>query len=276
MRWRRLPCLAAAALCCLLILMQPTSKVGAQGAVLWLADHEEVSEADWYQPNDAGHGGGEYNSGCAGSAPVYGFGRDPSGTDPWPFSLVLTMAAPCGTLAVSGTRMFRWLESQQYADLVYKVWYYFPHAFTLTDPVTPWWNIMTWKSASTTPARNDPFFNLNVANRANGNMFVTLYESKPYDPASATSHGQTLVDVPVAQWFYIEALYRSRGDATGQVMIWQGTETTRTLLWDLDGVQTRYPDAEGGVTTWAVTNYGNGTSPHPAQFAIDDAEIRTP
>jgi hypothetical protein len=276
MRWRLLLFLGTTSLLCLLILMQHASNVHAQGAIVWSADHEKASEEDWYRPNDASHGGGEYNSGCAGTSPIHGFGRNPSGADPWPFSLVLTMAAPCGALPESGTRMFRWLEALQYPDLYYKVWYYFPHLFTLTDLVNPWWTIMTWKSASTTPRRNDPFFNINVANRPNGNMFIYLYESKPYDPSSARSYTQTLVDVPVAQWFYIEGYYKSRGDATGQVTIWQGDEVSRILLWDLQSVQTRYPDAEGGVTAWAVTSNGNGTSPHPAQFAIDDAEIRTP
>lgn len=276
MRWGLLPLLSMTSLFCVLILMQYASNVHAQGAIIWSADHEEASEEDWYRPNDAGHGGGEYNSGCAGTSPVYGFGRNPTGADQWPFSLVLTMAAPCGSLPVSGTRMFRWLEAQQNPDLYYKVWYYFPNIFTLTDPVNPWWNIMTWKSVSTNPSRNDPFFNLNIANRANGNMFLSLYEVKPYDPPSATSYGQALVDLPVAQWFYVEAFYKSRGDATGQLTIWQGDELHRVLLWDVRDVQTRYSDAEGGATTWAVTSYGNGTSPHPAQFAIDDAEIRTP
>jgi hypothetical protein len=276
MRWRLLLLLGTASLLCLLVLMQHTSNVHAQGAIVWSADHEEVSEEDWYRPNDASHGGGEYNSGCAGSSPEYGFGRNPSGADPWPFSLVLTMAAPCGNLPVSGTRMFRWLEPQQYPDLYYKVWYYFPNLFTLTDLVNPWWNIMAWKSTSTTPPRNDPFFNINVSNRSNGNMFLSLYEPKPYDPSSARSYGQTLVDLPVGQWFYIESYYKSRGDATGQVTIWVGNDSTRILLWDLQGVQTRYPDAEGGATQWAVTSYGNGTSPFPARFAIDDAEIRMP
>ena len=274
MRWRLLPFLGTTSLLC--ILMQQASSLHAQGAIVWSANHEEASEVEWYRPGGVSHGGGEYNSGCAGTAPLYGFGRDPSGTDQYTFSLVLTMAAPCGNLPVSGTRMFRWLESRQYPDLYYKVWYYFPSRYTLTDPISPWRMVMGWKSVSTSPSRNDPFFNVNVVNRPNGNMCLALYEAKPYDPSNALGYVQTLVDLPVAQWFYIEALYKSRGDATGQVTIWQGDDVNRVLLWDLQGVQTRYPDAEGGTTEWAVTNYGNGTSPFPAQFAIDDAEIRLP
>jgi hypothetical protein len=260
--------------------MQHASKVRAQGALIWSADHEEVGDEDWYRPNYAaangGYSGGEFNNGCAGASPVHGFGRNPDGTDPWPISLVLTMASPCGAEPQSGARMFRFLEPQQQPDLYYKVWFYFPQTFTLTDPSTPWWIIMSWKSTATTPQRNDPFFNITIGNRANGNMFIYLYEAKPYDPSSSTSHGQTLIDLPVGQWFYIEAFYRSRGDETGQVTVWQGDDTSRVLLWDLEGVPTRYPDAEGGTVEWAVTNYGNGVEPLPAQFAIDDAEIRTP
>lgn len=274
MRWRLLFLLGAASLP--LLLMQRASNVRAQEAIVWSTDHEVGSEEDWYHPHDGGYSGGEFNNGCAGTSPSPGFGRNPSGADPWPVSLLLTMVSPCGSLTQSGTRMFRFREPRQYSDLHYKVWYYFPSRFALTAPVNPWWIIMAWKSDSTTPPHDDPFFNIGVGNRPNGNMYLYLYESKPYDPANAQTHQQTLFDLPVAQWFYIEAYYKSRGDATGQVTIWQGDDVNRVLLWDLTGVQTRYPDAAGGTTAWAVTNYGNGVSPLPAQFAIDDVEIRTP
>lgn len=276
MRWRLHLFLGTASLLCFIVLTQRTADVQAQGTVVWSADHEDASEQDWYRPNDASHGGGEYNNGCAGTSPAYGFGHNPSGADPYPFSLVLMMAAPCGTLDVSGTRMFRWLEARQYSDLYYKVWYFFPNIYTLNNVVNPWWMIMAWKSTSSSPSRNDSFFNVNVANRPNGNMFLSLFEARPYDPANGRSYTQTLIDVPVGQWFYIEAFYKSRGDATGQVTVWQGDEVNRVLLWDIQDVKTRYPDAEGGTTEWAVTNYGSGTTPFPAQFAIDDAEIRRP
>ena len=212
-----------------LVMMQHASNVDAQGTVIWSADHEEIGEEDWYRPNDASYSGGEFNNGCAGSSPVHGFGRNPSGADPWPFSLILTIAAPCGILP-HRARGCSDSGSHKDPDLYYKVWYYFPHVFTLTDPVNPWWIIMTWKSMAATPSRNDPFFNVTVGNRPNGNMFIYLYEAKPYAPSGAMSYGQTLMDLPVAEWFYIEAYYRSRGDATGQVTVWQGDEVNRTTV----------------------------------------------
>lgn len=262
--------LGIAALLCTFIQMRGTPTVQAQGTIIWSADHEEVSDVDWYLPNDASYGGGEFTSGCAGASPGYLFGRNPSGSDPWPYSLLLMMAAPCGDLLKSGTRMFRWQEPRQYPELYYKVWYYFPQVYTVTgngvDP-HPWWNIFQWMSRSAMPPRNDPFFHINIANGPNGNMYLYLRDSH-----TGTSYVQTVMDVPVGQWFSVEAYYKSRGDNTGQVTIWQDG----TQLWNLTGVQTRYPDAEGGTTEWSVNNYGNGTSPYPAYFYIDDAEIRTP
>jgi hypothetical protein len=273
MRWPLYLLLGAASLLCLL-LMQDASN--AQGTVLWSADHEEGGEADWNSPHTGSYSGGEFNSGCAGASPVHGFGRNPSGEDSWPFSLSLTIATPCGNLTQSGARMFRFREPLQHPNLYYRAWYYFPNLFTLTDPVNPFWIIMAWKSTSTTPTRDDPFFSVNIHNRPDGQMALSLYEYTPYDPSQTRNREQTLIDVPVAQWFYIEAYYESRGNASGRVTVWQGGEESRVLLWDLQGVQTRYPDVEGGDTAWAVTNYSNGIVPLPAQFAIDDAEIRTP
>ena len=81
------------------------------------------------------------------------------------------------------------------------------------------------------------------------------------------------INVPVNQWFYLEAYYESRETASGRITIWQGDEVNRTLLWDLAGVQTRFP---GGWTEWYVSNYSSGLDVQPAFIGIDNAEIRLP
>jgi hypothetical protein len=167
--------------------------------------------------------------------------------------------------------MFRWLEPQMHPDLYYRVWYYFPRAYTVTGSGTgdedSFWNILQWKSSSTAPPANDPFFSVNVGNRRDGRMYLYLYDSN-----TRTHHGQDLANVPVGEWFLIAALYESRGDESGQVRIWQND----TLLWSLTGVQTRYPDSAGGSTTWSVNSYSNGVDPEVASFYIDDVEIQLP
>jgi hypothetical protein len=230
---------------------------------LWSADHETASEVQWYWPGGARYGGGEFDSGCAGTQPTYEVAR--SGL----FSLKLTMAAPCGPSS-SGTRMFRWRESQRYDELFYKVWYYFPRLYTVTGSDLPgetaFWNVFQWKSKSADPPADDPFFSINIGNRPDGNMYLYLYDSN-----AEQSYDQTVMDVPVGQWFSVEGLYKSRGDATGRVTVWQDG----AQLWDITGVQTRYPDHVGGFTEWSVNNYSNGVTPAPTTFFIDDAQIRT-
>jgi hypothetical protein len=236
-----------------------TPTVRSQGTVVWDANHEEGSEQKWYVPGGINTGGGEFDSGCAGTAPSTAQNHTANGT----FSLALTMCAPCDTVSVSGTRMFRWLEPRQYPDLYYKVWYYFPQSYTLTgNPLTAFWNIFQWKSKVND--LNEVFYQVNIGNRANGSMFLYMY-----DWQRRIGYDQRIVDVPVNQWFYIEGFYSSRGDNTGRVTIWQDG----TLLWDLSGVQTKYA---GGDTEWSVNNYSDGVTPRPAVFYIDDAEIRTP
>lgn len=232
------------------------------GRLLWSADHETASEVQWYRPGGIQYGGGEFDSGCAGTQPDYEVAR--SG---W-FSLKLTIGAPCGPSS-SGTRMFRWREPQRYPDLYYRVWYYFPRLYTVTGAGIPgefpFWNIFQWKSKAADPPLNDPFFSINIGNRPDGNMYLYLFDSNVRQ-----SYDQTVMEVPIGRWFSIEAVYRSRGDVTGRVTIWQDG----TQLWDITGVQTRYPDYQGGITEWSVNNYSNGVTPAPTTFFIDDAEIR--
>jgi polysaccharide lyase-like protein len=240
------------------ILLYGATTVRSTPSLLWSANHERGSEVEWYRH----FGGGEFDSGCAGAQPSREVAR--SGR----YSLQLTIGAPCGT-GSSGSRMFRWRESRRYSDLYYRVWYYLPQLYTVTGSGIPgddaFWSVLQWKSRAADPPRNDPFFMLNIANRPDGNMFLYLYDSN-----SRVSHGQTVMDVPVGRWLSIEAVYKSREDATGQVTIWQDG----TLLWDITGVQTRYPDSQGGVAEWSVINYSNGVTPAPTIFFVDDAEIR--
>jgi hypothetical protein len=232
---------------------------------VWSASHPGLSNAEWYRPGGANFGGGEFNSGCAEIAPSQDVARSGS------FSLRLTIRTPCASAPESGARMFRWLEPQMHPDLYYRVWYYFPRAYTVTGSGTgdedSFWNILQWKSSSTAPPANDPFFSVNVGNRRDGRMYLYLYDSN-----TRTHHGQDLANVPVGEWFLIAALYESRGDESGQVRIWQND----TLLWSLTGVQTRYPDSAGGSTTWSVNSYSNGVDPEVASFYIDDVEIQLP
>jgi hypothetical protein len=260
----------------LVLVIRHTTTVRAQGSVLWFADHEGPGEANWYYPPGSNFGGGELNSGCAGTT-FTAYDNDPSTPNVVPppgggsFGLELRMTAPCGTETVSGTRLFRWKEPREHPDLSYKVWYYFPRNYRLVgNPGSAFWNIFGWKSKTIDPPQNEVFWHVNVYNRpSDGSMFLQLRDAQRGEaPAPLAT-----INVPVNQWFYLEAYYESRETASGRITIWQGDGENRTLLWDLAGVQTRFP---GGWTEWYVSNYSSGLDVQPAFIGIDNAEIRLP
>ena len=212
--------------------------------VLWSADQETGDLSQWYQDGC----GGEFNSGGGISGITSEVAH--SGNS----SARLTIAKVNGN---QGVRLFRWCESRQHAELYYSIWLYFPERF---DTTANWWNVFQFKSKRPS-GQNDPFFVLNVGNRSDGTMYPYLY-----DWQLRKSFDQDLTDIPVGRWVQVEAFYRSAGSETGRVTIWQdGIE-----IFDIDKVQTRYPD---GDTQWSVNNYTSAISPDPATIYADDAVI---
>jgi hypothetical protein len=272
-RFRLLAIVGATALVGTVMANHYTRSVDAQGAVVWSADHEEPGEADWYAPGSFSFGGGEIDSGCAGTTFTV-YDDDPNtpnisapaggGT----FGLDLRMA-PCGPQTTSGTRLFRWKEPIEHPDLYYKVWYYIPQTYTLVgDPASWFWNIFGWKSKTANPPRNETFWHVNIYNRlGSGRMYLQLRDAQTGQAPDPLAQ----IDVPVNRWFYLEAYYESRDTAEGRITLWQGDDESRTLLWDLTGVQTRLV---GGWTEWYVSNYSTGLDSKPAHIAIDNATIR--
>lgn len=213
-------------------------------AVLWSADHETGNMSQWYQ----GDGGGEFNSGSA----VSSASRDQAHSGA--YSAKLTISAP----PVSGARLFRWKESQAYPALYYSAWYFFPQSYTISQ----YWNVFQWKSK--TPQGNiDPFIVLNVGNRSNGAMYLYAY-----DWQRRITYGQSTKDIPIGQWFKVEAFYKCAADGSGQATFWQDG----MQIINIPNVQTRYSN---GDCQWSVDNYSNGVNPTPATIYIDDAVVST-
>jgi hypothetical protein len=219
--------------------------VGQQQSVtpLWFANHEGAVLNQWYVDG----GGGEFNSGGVSQAST-DFAH--SGQ----YSARLTITTP----PQQGVRLFRWSEPQVHPDLYYSVWYYFPKQYSAT---AGWWNVFQWKSKTSTA--NDPFFLLDALNR-NGKSFLSLFE---WQPNRRRRYSQLVnVDIPIGRWFQVEAFYKSRGDSTGQVIIWQDG----IKLFDVSGVQTRFSN---GDTQWSVNNYSDQVTPSPTVIYIDDAVV---
>jgi hypothetical protein len=224
----------------------------AQTGLLWSAGHEAGTSADWWAPEPAGvegnNCGGEYNNSPATStvSTVRRTGQ---------YGMALRVPN-LNTGSSLGARLFRWCEAQQQAALYYSGWYLIPQHVT----VGSWWHIMEWKSAGSVNAK----FALAVGNRPNGEMYVGLERGVD---SGGGFWSQSVKDIPVGQWFHLEAYYKKATNGTGRVTVWQdGVQTI-----DLAHVRT----ANSSDLAWAIINYGQDTSPSDVTIHIDDAAIST-
>jgi hypothetical protein len=243
------------------------------GKILWSANHEVGDMREWYLPDALGapnvgslggnNGGGEFDSGSYTPA-IVTTEQAHSGTRSAKLSINAATQA-------SGVRLFRWLESQTHPNLYYSAWFYFPQKYAITG----WSNFFQFKSKSPSAiGGTDPIFYLDARMRPNGNPYFRLdWWNQLTIPGPLPIPGprvweQTIADIPIGKWFKLEAHYVSAGDFTGRITIWQDD----ALLFDLQGVRTRYPD---GNTAWAVCAYGQGITPQPTVLYVDDAFIST-
>jgi hypothetical protein len=235
-----------------LFLYLSEASFGASG-VLWSAGMESGDMREWYRPCPGSSWcpqglGGEFNSGNADSRAS----RDVAHTGQYSAKLAIT------TPPTAGVRLFRWGELQQYNELYFSAWYYFPERY---DTPAGWWDIFQWKSK--TPTQNDPFFIVNIGNRANGNMYLYMYDWQTH-----ISYPQIIKDIPVAQWVRIEAFFRCAADGTGKVTVWQDG----VQLFDAQNVDTNYANGE---CHWSIANYSDQVTSSPTTIYIDDAAIST-
>jgi hypothetical protein len=219
---------------------------------LWVADHEEGIMNDWYKPGSPGATanacGGEFNS--VNGTSQASTEQKHSGN----YSAKLTVNAS-GT--DTGARLFRWCESQQNTALYYSGWFYFPQRVNVTGG---WWNVFQWKS-KTAPGSVAPMMVFNVGNRADGNMYLYMY-----DWQKRATYSQSVANLPVNKWVHLEAYYKSAQDNTGQVTMWQDG----TQILNVSNVQTQLV---GGDTQWSLDNYSNTLSPSLQSIYVDDAVI---
>jgi hypothetical protein len=237
--------------------------------VLWRADMEEGSLADWYHP-EAGpsgdYGGGEYNSGSGDTTASTKRARSGS------WSARATLATGSG-----GTRLFRWRESRVHRVATYSAWFYFPVAEWASSG---YWNIMQFKSRSAGGA-DDPIWFLDVQTRSDGSLRPTVvwWPRSLEGPRRGESGFRRFtlgreVRIPVGRWTNITARLRQSKDFDGVVKFWIDGQ----LVLDLREVRTSYRNCRYNSwcasNEWSVNNYARSLSPPNTPIYIDDAEIR--
>jgi hypothetical protein len=217
--------------------------------VIWRADHETGDLSQWTENED----GAVWNSGTG----VASITDRVAHSGRYAAQLSITGANQFGG-EPHAVRIFRYKESQRGAPLYYSAWYYFPERFT----PEVWWNLFQFKSKS--PTRNDAFWQLNVANRRDGQMYLYLRNW-----VNSKSYVQTVANLPVGQWVHIEVYYQ-QGIGDGRITVWQDG----VQLWDLSGITTKYPDSYQSAN-WSLNNYTDSIVPNDATIYIDDAVIST-
>lgn len=264
-----------------------------RSSILWIADHEEGDLSDW---EDAGTdtyyaGGGVFNTGSASDAHA-DLRTDVvhSGTVAVSASIAGAIRAENGTRAV---RLMRWTnapwdEDGDYfpRDAYYSVWVYLPERYDSRkfEPWDPgdggWWNIFQFKSDN--DAGSQPVAVLNLWWDDQKRRMVFYLDTKHYPDPSSDEHENTTweqanpMEVPVGEWFHLEARFVKSGTRTGSITIWQ------------DGIQILKADEIvtelSEQTTWGIGNYtdhiqtidasGNPAGPTgSATILFDDAAV---
>lgn len=251
-----------------------------RASILWSADHEEATLADWDGGGNPDEGGGIFNTGD--NEVEAGATSDVAHSGNYAARAVITNAqrAQNGARAV---RLMRWTDKNwrdggdYFPDSTYySVWMYLPepcnpNKYAPWDPGDGgWWNVFQFKSEDANEV-SQPMFSLGVFHDdASGDMSFYVYGSaleQSFDP-------QTPMTVPVATWFHLEALYVASTEETGRLTLWQdGRE-----IVDIREVQTVLP---GGTEkpVWGIGNYTDhiscGGTEGNATVYFDDAVVST-
>jgi hypothetical protein len=177
--------------------------------------------------------------------------------------MALSSWAPDG-----GCRQFRHAESTSGNSFYYSAWLFFPQHYAVNN----WANLLQFKSQS--PTLNDAVWVLELRNRPNGAMYLMLrWKGIMAGPTQGAGTGlrhfhQTLIDVPVGQWFHVEIFLRQSSVYAGRLTVWQDG----MQIYDLDQVKTKYPD---GDNRWSINAYAADVQPMPFTVYVDDAVIST-
>lgn len=258
---------------------------GIRSGILWAADHEEGSLADWDQKGFRYAGGGIFNTGRQDA--VVTATTDIAHSGRWSSKATITNAvrARNGRRAVRKMRWTNkaWDDGGQFFpnEAYYSTWVYFPHRYNPNkyQPWDPgdggWWNIFQFKGKDRR-GTSRPVWTLNVAHHDRREEMSLYLYSKYNAPSSRRQY--LPVSLPVGKWVHVEAYYKSATDRQGRIHVWQDGR----LLFHVDNVVTSLGGKSGTDThpIWGVGNYTDHISGDPsgegtATVYFDDAIVGT-
>lgn len=257
----------------------------AQESVLWSADHEDNTLAEW---EDAGtddyySGGGIFLTDPANVTAQVVASMAYTGTYGIEAAIRNAYRAQNGNKAVRYMRWTDkpWNEGGEYfpRTAFYSVWMYFPYNYNPNkyEPWDPgdggWWNVFQFKSDNN--AGSQPVAELDVYHDGGLNAPVFGLSLKHYPDPDSSDHIQTYVQqddprkIPVGRWFHVEAMYVKDTQEQGEIKVWQDGE----LIFSRQGLITALSDQ----CTWGIGNYTDHIAGGPvegeATLYFDDAVV---
>ncbi len=254
-----------------------------QNSIIWYADAETGNLDQFTYGNNPSAGGGVFNTPLSNPSQAQvtaSTGVAHSGN--YAFRTEINGAYHEVTRAV---RMMRWTDKPwnmggQYlpSDAYYSTWMYLPHLYDPrqyapwdTNGDGGWWNVFQFKSYDVNNI-SQPTFVLNIG-RSGGNMRFYLTR---IHPTAQTYYPSFTFNIPVGQWFHVEARYVASENPDGLIQIWLNGQ----LAFDVQNVVTSLPNNPPGTYehAWGIGNYTDHVVGHPnsdgtAVVYFDDAII---
>lgn len=215
--------------------------------VLWSADHEDGSLAEWDEGPDADSGG--YYADAASPSYVSGYARSGEG------SAKATIDTAADTGAGQIARLYRRIDTR---EGYYRAW------FNLAEDHTPsaWWSIFLFRAVKDRNASKD-LWSVNLTRTEDDRLTVSLYD---HVAAKTIVAPQPEPIIPVGEWFQLQAYLQQAYGEPSQLIIW------------LDGVQVFKLDAttpppDGQPIYWVIGNGGAEMAPPVSTVYVDDAAV---
>lgn len=248
-----------------------------RASVLWHADHEEGSLADWTDRSSKENaGGGIFNTGKPHEA-ISKVTRNRAFQGD--FSAQATIANALNSqYGKKAVRLMRWTDKPWDqdgrffpAEAYYGVWIYLDRNYSpKKGDSSGWWNVFQFKS-NDAAGKSQPVWALNVGNDSpTGGMQFYLY-SKENRPAAYAQRQP--ISIPTGRWFHVEAFYKqsNKRKRDGAISIWQDGK----LILQATNVVTMLD----GNSVWGIGNYTDhitgGPKPGSATIWFDDATVST-
>lgn len=228
----------------------PPDDTPLPGDVLWSADHESGTIADWERGGE--YYGGQYGWGDGSFEVVPGAGRDGSQ------GLVVTIDTAARGDPSQGVRFYRRIEA---APAFYTAWFRIEEAHTVSN----WWSISLFHARdSTSSLRNDrSLWDIRVVDTPGGGMALQFFDHDTMLGTTAETRGA----VTPGAWFELAIYLDYRPPDASRIFV----TLNGVQLFDMKNLRT---SVESNVF-WAVGNGSGGLDPELSTLLLDDASVRS-